>query len=227
MYLDDDYIMLSGIQHFSFCRRQWALIHIENMWNENPLTAKGEILHKRVHDDKTTDYRGDKIIFKGLRVFSSSLGCSGTCDAVEFCSVTKDGIKLNNRPGMWLPNPVEYKKGITKINDCDRLQLAAQAICLEEMFSCHIEFGSIFYFETRRREKVAITRELRSNVVKMFEEMHSYMRRGYTPKVKPSKGCNNCSLKNECLPEILNKRENVRTYITKHIEETLKNEENA
>lgn len=227
MYSEDDYVMLSGIQHFAFCRRQWALIHIENIWQDNHFTANGEVLHKRVHDENIVDYRNGVISFRGLRVFSNALGCSGTCDLVEFHPALKDGIQLNNKQGMWLPNPVEYKRGSSKVNDCDRLQLTSQVICLEEMFSCHIETGDIFYFENRRREKVEITQELRRCVSEMFEEMHSYMSRGYTPKVKKSKACDNCSLQNECLPEILNKRDSVKTYIKKHIEENNRNEEDA
>ena len=149
MYTDEELLQLSGIQHFSFCRRQWALIHVEQQWAENVLTAEGRIEHNRVHDSKVTDIRNGKITMRGLKVQSHKLGISGECDAVEFIPVD-NGITLNGREGQWSVAPVEYKHGTIKSNDCDRLQVAIQAMCLEEMFSYRIDKAYIFYFENMK-----------------------------------------------------------------------------
>lgn len=219
MYLEDDYLMISGIQHFVYCRRQWALIHIEDKWIENYFTADGRVIHNRVHQQGIQDIRNGVLTIRGLNVSSAKYGISGTCDAVEFLPVN-DGITLHGRDGLWQPLPVEYKRGRSKINNCDRLQVTAQAVCLEEMFSCVIDHGFIFYKETRRREKVEITAEMRDELTKALEEMHSYYRRGYTPRVKPSKKCEKCSLSSECMPSLLRSEENVDAYIRRHMEES-------
>lgn len=219
MYLEDDYLMISGIQHFLFCRRRWALIHVENQWAENYFTADGRMFHDRVHERGVKDIRNGVLTIRGLNVSSAKFGISGCCDAVEFLPVN-DGITLHGRDGLWKPLPVEYKRGRSKINNCDRLQVTAQAVCLEEMFSCVIDYGFIFYKETRRREKVEITAEMRDELTKALEEMHSYYRRGYTPRVKPSKKCEKCSLSSECMPSLLRSEENVDAYIRRHMEES-------
>ncbi len=217
MYTDEDFLQISGIQHFSFCRRQWALIHVEQQWVENVLTAQGRVDHERVHDNKVKDYRNGKITIRGLKVCSRELGVSGECDAVEFIQ-DPDGITLKGREGQWSVIPVEYKHGTEKISDCDRLQVAIQAMCLEEMFSYTIDKVYIFYFENRRREEVLLTDALRENARKATEEMHLYMTRRYTPKVKPGKGCNNCSLKEICLPQLQEKQQTVSEYINGYIQ---------
>lgn len=186
MYTEDEFLQLSGIQHFSFCRRQWALIHVEQQWEENILTAEGRVEHCRVHDSGITDKRNGKLTIRGLKIHSHELGISGECDAVEF-SPTKDGITLYGKIGQWLVTPIEYKHGNIKISDCDRLQVTIQAMCLEEMFSCSIERAYIFYFESRRREEVILSHDLREAAEEMLREMHAYMKRKYTPKVKPGK----------------------------------------
>lgn len=219
MYLEDDYLMISGIQHFVYCRRQWALVHVEDKWIENYFTADGRVIHNRVHQQGIQDIRNGVLTIRGLNVSSAKYGISGTCDAVEFLPVN-DGITLHGRDGLWKPLPVEYKRGKSKINNCDRLQVTAQAVCLEEMFSCVIDYGFIFYKETRRREKVEITAEMRDELTKALEEMHSYYRRGYTPRVKPSKKCEKCSLSSECMPSLLRSEENVDAYIRRHMEES-------
>ncbi len=217
MYNEDEFLQLSGVQHFAFCKRQWALIHIEQQWEENILTAEGRLEHERVHDNRITDLRNGKLTIRGLKIHSHRLGVSGECDAVEFSPVT-DGITLYGRKGQWAVTPVEYKHGTSKISDCDRLQTAVQAMCLEEMFLCRIEKAYIFYFENRRREEVELDPNLRRNAEEMFEEMHSYMTRKYTPKVKPQKGCKNCSLRDICLPQ-LEKQQPVREYINSFVED--------
>ena len=212
-YAEDDYLMISGIQHFKFCRRQWALIHVEQQWAENVHTVTGELMHKKAHDPHLTEKRKDTIIVRALPVSSRELGISGECDVVEFHKC-EDGIQLHGHRGLYSVFPVEYKKGKPKLTEEDKLQVVAQALCLEEMFSTRVAQGAIFYGETRRREQIEITEE----VIHMLAEMHQYYARKYTPKVKPSKACNACSLKDICLPK-LNKTISVKTYIEQRLEE--------
>ncbi len=213
----DDYLQMSGIQHFCFCRRQWALAYMEQQWAENQRTAEGHLLHEHCHDESFHEKRGDLLIVRGLRVISHRLRLSGTCDVVEFRN-DPDGITLQKHSGHWLPYPVEYKHGSPKANDADRLQLCAQGMALEEMLVCDIPQGAIFYAETRRREKVELTAALREKTQKMADEMNDYFARGYTPKVKPGKYCNACSLKELCLPTLY-RHSNVNDYIRSHLEE--------
>ena len=217
-YDEADYLQISGIQHFAFCRRQWALIHVEGQWAENARTAGGQIFHERAHDASLAEKRGDLLTVRGLRVFSSTLGVSGECDVVEFRRDEQCGVPLRDYAGLWMPMPVEYKSGASKISDADRLQLCLQAICLEEMLGGEIELGYMFYGETHRREKVYINAELRQAVEDAVSEMHSYMNRGYTPKVKTGKFCNACSLKELCLPALC-KNKSAAEYINSAIGE--------
>lgn len=204
MYSEDDLLQLSGLQHFEFCRRQWALIHIESQWKENLRTTDGALFHQHAHDSDFREHRGNTLIIRGMSIFSHSLGISGQCDVVEFYQ-DSDGISLQNEPGLWKAFPVEYKRGAPKQNDADALQLCAQAICLEEMLCCHIQEGALYYGETRHRQQITFSESLRMSVRSKLEEMHALYRRGYTPKVKPSKSCNACSLKELCLPSLLKK----------------------
>ena len=192
---------LSGIQHFAFCRRQWALIHLEGQWAENLRTVEGALMHSRAHEEGLRERRGDVLTIRGLAVYSRRLGLSGKCDVAEFhaCST---GVPLQGEDGLWLPFPVEYKRGVQKSEDADRLQLCAQAMCLEEMLCCDVPQGALYYGETHRRELVPFTPELRGQVGSMTMEMHDYARRGYTPRVKPRRGCAACSLKELCLPAL-------------------------
>lgn len=202
IYREEDYLQLSGIQHFAFCRRQWALIHLEDLWYDNEHTVAGEQLHERAHDADFSESRGDVYIQREVSFFSATLGVSGKCDVLEFHRCREDGITLHGREGAWLPYPVEYKKGSSKLSDVDRLQLCGQAMCLEEMLCCAIPEGALFYGETRRREVVPFTSALRHEVQSALAEMHDYAKRGYTPKVKPHKGCHGCSLQEFCMPRM-------------------------
>ena len=174
-------------------------------------------MHKKVHDPYLAEKRKDIIIARALPVASRVMGVSGECDVVEFRRC-EDGIRLHGHRGLYSVYPVEYKKGKPKLTDEDRLQLAAQAMCLEEMFCTQIPEGAIFYGETRRREPVEITDELRQEVQSIFREMHGYYDRQYTPRVKYSKSCNACSLKNNCLPKT-GKAVSVKTYISQMLRE--------
>lgn len=211
MYQEDDYLMLSGLQHFAYCRRQWALIHIEQQWAENERTIDGQIFHQKAHNAGATEKRGNLIITRGLTVKSSELGITGICDIVEFHK-SEQGIKLSSYEGLWKPYPVEYKTGEPKDYNADELQLCAQAMCLEEMLLCEIPYGSLFYGKNKRRTQVSFTCELRSQVKDMLEEMHELWKKGYTPNVKMKKGCNACSLKEICIPKLI-KIKSVSSYI--------------
>ena len=211
-YKEDEYLMLSGIQHFCFCRRQWALIHIEQMWQENLLTTEGRIIHERVHDPSLDEKRGNLLIIRGMNVHSSELGVSGQCDVVEFYKDDNSGVALHGRKGLWTPVPVEYKRGKSKVSDADRLQLCCQAMCLEEMLLCRINNGFLFYNEIKKREEVALSEEMRAAVKAMLAEMHQYMEKGYSPKAHRTGACKSCSLQNDCLPT-LEKHSSVRKYI--------------
>ena len=201
MYKEEDYLQLSGIQHFAFCRRQWALAYIELQWDENVRTVEGKLLHEKAHDPTNAEKRGDLIISRGMPVYSRELGISGECDVVEFHR-SQDGITLFGRDGLYEVIPIEYKRGKPKENDVDILQLMAQALCLEEMLCCQISFGYLYYGETRHRKIVEFTEEIRQKTKDMFLEMHQYYERRYTPRVKRSKACNACSLKDICLPAL-------------------------
>ncbi len=201
-YDEDDYLQLSGIQHFCFCRRQWALIHIEQQWQENLRTVEGNILHERAHDKSISEKRGDAITVRGMAVSSSILGISGQCDVVEF-HASPEGVPLSGRKGTWLPIPVEYKRGRPKEHDADRLQLCCQAMCLEEMLCFpSIVRGYLYYGETAHREEVVLNESLREEARRMLLEMHDLFKRQHTPLVKPHKGCSACSMKEICLPKL-------------------------
>lgn len=217
MYKEEDFLQLSGIQHFAFCRRQWALTYIELQWQENVRTVEGRLLHETAHDASIKEKRGDLIVVRAMPVHSRELGISGECDVVEFHK-SKDGVTIFGREGRYTVVPIEYKRGKPKATDADELQITAQAICLEEMLCCEIPYGYLYYDEIRRREKITFTEKLRQKVKDMFIEMHKYYSQGYTPKVKISKSCNACSLKDICLP-VLNKNVSVKNYIDSRMRE--------
>jgi CRISPR-associated exonuclease Cas4 len=217
IYEEEDFLNLSGIQHFEFCRRQWALIHIEQQWADNLRTVEGELFHAKAHDGSIAEKRGDLITSRGMAVYSKILGINGVCDIVEF-QREESGIELFGRKGKYKVYPVEYKRGEPKQNDIDILQLVAQVICLEEMLCCSIDTGYLYYGETRHRIQITINNILREKVVSIIHEMHEMYRMRYTPKVKMSKSCNACSLKDICIPK-LGKNKSVKRYIDSLINE--------
>lgn len=220
IYTEGELLQLSGLQHFSFCPRQWALIHLEEQWAENLRTTEGHLLHNKAHDCLQRERRGDTLILRDLSVCSHTLGLSGKCDVVEF-HLSPNGVALHGEEGLWQPYPVEYKRGTTKEGDADRLQLCAQAMCLEEMLCCSISEGALFYGENRRREIVLLDDALRSQVEALSMEMHRCFQRRYTPKAKPTKGCNACSLRELCIPKLV-RRKSPTAYLKEHLsEETL------
>ncbi len=216
-YDPSDFLLLSGIQHFQFCERQWALIHIEQEWADNVLTIEGTHLHEKADDPFIREKRKDILYVRGLPVHSSKLGLTGICDVVEFHH-DDNGISLQNETGKYLPVPVEYKRGKPKKDQSDILQLVAQAICLEDMLYCPVSSGALFYHEIRRRVDIEITEELKNTVRQTSIRMHDYYKRRHTPRVKTGKHCDNCSLRHICLPVLLTK-ESVASYMKRMMAE--------
>lgn len=214
---DEDYLMLSGIQHFQFCKRQWAFIHIEQQWDENVRTIEGEHLHRNADQPFTREKRRDKLIVRAMPVKSESLKISGICDVVEFVR-DESGVEISGADGKYVAYPVEYKRGKPKMGDEDVSQLAAQAICLEEMLLCDINIGYLFYNEIKHRIEVLLTPEIKGKVKLIVAEMQDYYQRRHTPRVKTGRFCRSCSLQNICLPEVMNKR-TVRSYVEGKIQE--------
>lgn len=219
-YAPDEMLPLSGIQHFLFCRRQWALIHVERLWQENVLTVEGKQLHTRVDDPFLAESRKGVVVARAVPVASPSLGLAGLCDVVEFTPDEAAGVQLPGRSGSYRVAPVEYKRGKQKQEPSDEAQLCAQAICLEEMLATTIETGFLFYGQTRRRVPVPFTEALRVRVRQAAAEMHACFGRGYTPKVKPFKGCRACSLIDLCLPQLQGKIPAASAYVQAQIEGT-------
>jgi len=202
MFCEDQLLPLAALQHLSFCERQCALMYVELLWSENRLTAEGALLHERVHaggDETRTDLR----LVRALRVRSLRLGLYGVADVVEFHRVDGPGISLAGQPGHWRPAPVEYKRGRPKPDNCDRVQLCAQAMCLEEMLAVPIAAGSIYYGQPRRREEVQFVPSLRSEVERASARLHDLIASGRTPPPIPGKQCESCSLSASCLPTAL------------------------
>ena len=187
-YPEEEYLMISGIQHFKFCRRQWALIHVEQQWEENVHTVIGELMHKRVHDPYLTEKRAGILVVRALPVASREMGVSGECELVQLHKC-EDGISLPATEGSILFYPVEYKKGKPKLTERTGCSWQPRPCAWKRCFPQRFPEGAVFYGETRRRETVVFTEELRQEVRSWFSEMHEYYRRGYTPKVKRRKAC--------------------------------------
>lgn len=216
MYDEDDYLMLSGIQHFCFCKRQWALIHLEQVWEDDDRTASGNIFHEKV-DSVSKESRGDLVVRRAVRVSSPSLGVSGRCDVVEFIE-DSEGYHVDGMDGLFKVRPVEYKVGHRKSDDCDRMQLCAEAIALEESLHTIVEEGSLYYGKERRREIVSIDDELRSKTYQITEEMHAMFTAHQLPEPIEMPYCRKCSLSNLCLPTI-GRRSDVDQYLSRMADE--------
>ena len=211
-------IQLNGIQHFSYCPRQWALINIEQVWQENEDTAMGHLVHQIADDPFFEEVRGDRIITRAVPISSVQLGFSGIIDVLEYHKETS-GIHLKNHTGKWVPFIVEYKKGRPKKNDCDIMQLVAQAMCLEEMYGVQLQKGALYYKTTNQRIAVELTEGLRDRVRSISKEMHSLLDKGITPKAQSGKNCKKCSLQDICWPRLTHHRRSVTAYITRAWEE--------
>lgn len=209
---EENFLLLSGIQHFQFCKRQWALIHIEQQWEENVRTIEGQHIHQKVDQPFIREKRKDKFVVRALPIQSKELGTTGVCDVVEFREDSENGVPIQGSSKKYTPNPIEYKRGKPKTDGSDTFQLVAQAICLEEMLLCQVPVGYLFYNEIKHRIEIPITDEHRQHVRAIFEEMHHYFNKRHTPKVKTGPFCKSCSLQNICLPRLMDKQA-VHKYI--------------
>ncbi len=210
----DDYIMISALQHLVFCERQFALIHIEQEWAENRLTAQGDLVHQRV-DSGPDEKRRDVIMARSVRLNHSQLGLTGIADLVEFHKVEDSdaGVTLPRRRGFWRPVPVEYKRGKPKVDNCDRVQLCAQVLCLEAMYELALDRAALWYNQVKHREWVEITAELREETAAVARRAHELMRSGQTPAAEyEKKKCGACSLIDICGPQNYKQRKLANYY---------------
>lgn len=217
LYAEADLMPLSALQHLLFCERQCGLIHLEGLWNENRLTAEGRLLHEHVHE-AGDEARGDVRTVRGVRLHSLELGLYGIADIVEFREAGTGGIEVPGVAGRWDPVVVEYKRGRPKTEDCDRVQLCAQAMCLEEMLNTRIAAGSIFYGQPRRREEVAFSDDLRAVVRGAAARVHELIALGTTPPGQYEPKCRNCSLVDVCLPRRQRGGASVAAYLAEAFE---------
>jgi CRISPR-associated exonuclease Cas4 len=192
----DDLLPLSGLQHLAFCERQFALIHVEQLWAENALTISGRQFHERA--DLPGRSTGPAVrVARALPLRSGRLGLAGKADVVEFRrEAGPDGDEL------WRPFPVEYKRGRPGSGGADEVQLCAQAICLEEMLSLDVPRGALFYGRTRRRRPIEFTPALRSRVEQAARRCHELFDARTTPRVPRDRRCDRCSLLALCLPDV-------------------------
>jgi CRISPR-associated exonuclease Cas4 len=205
-YSQDDLLPLSGLQHLAFCERQCALIHIEQAWAENLFTAEGRVMHERVHKEDR-ESRGDIRVEYSMSLRSLRLGLIAKADVVEF--------HRNREPsgGKWRPFPVEYKRGRPKKDNVDKVQLCAQALCLEEMLGVEVPSGALFYGKTRRRQDVDFDADLRLETEETAKRFHALVEAGKTPKPVYGKKCDSCSMKHLCLPKTVEKGKSIERYL--------------
>ena len=207
----EDYIQISGIQHYMYCKRSWALIYIEDIWRDNFLTLDGDKVHERVHDSSSSEIRKDKFFERGVYISSEEYGLTGQCDLIEYKN-DPNGIQLRDKDGLWVIIPTEYKHGNGDSIDYDKYQLVAQMICLEEMFQTEIEYGYLYYKKSNKKIKIENTNELKLLIKQITKEMRELIKRQYTPKIRKNKKCKNCSLYNECNPDV-SYMQDVSTYL--------------
>lgn len=211
-YIEDEYLMLSGIQHYYFCERQWGLIHIDQQWAENTYTVEGQQLHTKADNPTVKEKRKDMFISRAIRVSSGSLGLSGILDVVEFYKDEK-GISFQSKRGKWQPYIVEYKRGKPKKDERDIVQLVAEVMCLEETLAYHISSSYLFYHSVNKKIRVEITDRLRDLVSDFCAKMHFYYQHKKVPNAEYFKNCRLCSLYDICMPRMSKKPKNIDNYI--------------
>lgn len=225
MYDEDDLLPVSALQHLVFCERQWALIHLEGQWAENALTSEGRLMHSSA-DEPSLERHADALVARGLMLRSLRLGLSGKADVVEFRPASAgQGIAISGHPGLWMPYPVEYKRGRAKTDLSDSVQLCAQALCLEEMTGATVAEGALFYGQPRRRFVVAIDEALRTQTEALAHRLHDLTDQGITPPARYRDACNQCSLMNRCLPRVTEGKRSALAYLDRQVKEALKDVE--
>lgn len=218
VYREEELLPLSGIQHYCFCPRQWAIIHVEQSWEENRLTALGQLVHQRVNRPEESEKRKNKVTLRSVPLISYQLGLYGISDAVELERLEvghENAFKHPNYPGWWKATPVEYKRGRPKKHLADKLQLCAEVLCLEEMYGLHISVAYLYYEAIKHRLEVVIDESLRRETISTAMAMHEDFAKGKTPKPKLTAACKSCSLQSLCLPQ-LSHQPSVKSYFDKH-----------
>jgi len=225
-YTEEELLPLSLIQHLLFCERRAALVQIEGLWEDNLFTVEGTHLHQKVDDDLPPESRVDLRVTRGLLLHSFELGLSGKADVVEFHRMIEDeadsppisggkaaAIPLVGVSGLWLPYPVDYKRGRLRHEEGFETQLCAQAFCLEEMLGVAVPKGAVYYGKPRRRLAVAFDETLRAKTREAARRLHELIDKGKTPQVRYEKKCDSCSLLSLCMPKVTGSRRTVKAYM--------------
>jgi len=229
LFADEEMVLISALQHYLFCPRQCALIHVEGDWHENYLTAAGRWMHERV-DAGGIETRRDRHRASAVSLVSRRHGLTGVADVVEFERTAEPdddmndhgAIRLPGREGWWRPFPVEYKRGKPKSHQADEVQLCAQALCLEEMLNVRIEKGALFYGETRRRADVCFDESLRALTIETAQSIRRMLDEGVTPEPIVTKGCEACSLIDDCQPHVCETGKTIGRWVLDRVESALK-----
>ncbi len=205
---EDDLLPISALQHLVFCERQCALIHIERVWADNPLTVEGKALHDAA-DEPGTESRRSLRIARSVPLRCRRLGVAGVADVIEFHRVaaaggleSAGGVPLKGVRGLWQPFPVEYKRGKPKRHFADKVQLCAQAMSLEEMLGVEVQRGALFYGQTRRRLEIEFHQSLRRETERAAERLRSLLSSRMTPPAVYERKCKSCSLIELCHPKM-------------------------
>lgn len=212
MFSEDQLLPISALQHLLFCERQCALIHIEGQWAENRFTVEGHHVHRKAHEGPN-EKRDAVRMARGLPLRSFQLGLIGVADVVEFRPSVPGGPAV--------PFPVEYKRGKPKSHDADRVQLCAQALCLEEMRGVVIAAGALFYGKTRRRHRVTFDKALRDLTEQTCVRLHALIASDATPRAVREPKCDRCSLFELCLPHAMGVRRSASGYLTRALAASL------
>lgn len=215
---EEDYLSLSRIQHFVFCKRQWALLELEQIWFENKDTTLGKLIHENVDDPYFYEKRKDRIYERSLRVKSDELKIVGICDLVIY-EKNENGVEIENYNGLWLPYVVEYKKGRVKKTKADIYQLVAEVMCLEEMHNIKLKKSALYYKSPNKRLEIDITDELRQEVRDIVTQMYDIYNQNKIPKASKNINCKNCSLVDYCMPKLTKKKKSAINYINRIVME--------
>jgi CRISPR-associated exonuclease Cas4 len=231
---EEDLLPISALQHLVFCERQCALIHIERVWRDNPLTVEGTHVHRRVDESgPRRELRGDLMIVRGVPLRSFRLGLSGRADVVEFHRYRRDpseapgvdrlapAIPLSKVDGLWVPFPVDYKRGRPKPDLSDEIQLCAQGLCLEEMLVTRVTRAALFYGRLRHRHEVVLDDTLRVATVQAAARLRALISSGVTPRAIKQPKCRRCSLIEVCKPEAMSRGRSARRYLAQGVEQAL------
>lgn len=199
-------IPISALQHFLFCPRQCALIHVEQLWAEDAATAEGRLLHEKADSGRPEKRPGVRIA-RAVALRSVALGVTGKADVVELHGT---GAEVH-------PFPVEYKRGKPKAHRADEVQLCAQAICLEEAFGVPVPEGALFYGETRRRQNVGFDADLRALTARTAAAARAMIAAGTTPAPVPMPACRHCSLEALCQPGRMEKPPSIARWLAEQL----------